>query len=209
MMRTDDSSATSATLLRKIRDWRDGESWARFKHQYEPLLRACCRRFRLDDDAVDEVCQLTWITVANHMERFVYDPRQSFRGWLWRVCHNTAIDYLRVRKSDLVFALDDRDEIERVDELVDAPCSADKAAAAAPATWLRHVEIVQAAVKAKVQPQTWEAFWLFHIRSWTVEETAAALGIGFASVYKAKQRVLRQLEDEGRHIDFTSLEFNG
>jgi RNA polymerase sigma factor (sigma-70 family) len=201
-MRSVDEASTSPTLLSKVRDWRDDVAWVRFKQQYDPLLRNCCRRLNVDGPTVDEICQLTWITVAKRMESFVYDTNQSFRGWLYRVCRTTGIDYIRSHKNDCGLSFDDRDERCQVENMTgdgdeDSTSSLDDARDPVLAPWLQQVEAVQRAVKARVQPQTWEAFWLIQIRSWTVEETVAALGISHASAFKAKERVLRHLRNEG------------
>ena len=54
---------------------------------------------------------------------------------------------------------------------------------------LGEAEKVQAAVRAKVKPQTWDAFWLVAVCDWTVERTAKALGMTHTAVYAARERV--------------------
>ena len=46
-------------------------------------------------------------------------------------------------------------------------------------------EKVQATVKAKVKPSTWDAFWLVAVCDWTVERTAKNLGMTHTAVYAA------------------------
>ena len=62
----------------------------------------------------------------------------------------------------------------------------------------REAEAIQAIVKGRVDPRTWEAFWLVGVLLWTVEETAEHLQMSRVSVYKAKQRVLKGLQTEAR-----------
>ena len=57
---------------------------------------------------------------------------------------------------------------------------------------------IQAAVRLRIQPHTWEAFWLVGVQFWTVEETAKHLEMSNASVFKAKARVIKMLRDEAR-----------
>jgi DNA-directed RNA polymerase specialized sigma24 family protein len=61
-------------------------------------------------------------------------------------------------------------------------------------------ERIQSAVRARVKPHNWEAFWLVAICDWSVERTAQALGMTRAAVYAAKERVARMLRDEGRRV---------
>jgi hypothetical protein len=65
---------------------------------------------------------------------------------------------------------------------------------------LGEAEKVQAAVRARVKPHTWEAFWLVAVCDWTVERTARALGMTHTAVYAARERVARMLHDEGKCV---------
>ena len=65
---------------------------------------------------------------------------------------------------------------------------------------LVEAEKVQAAVKAKVKPHTWEAFWLVAVSDWSVERTAQSLGISKVAVYAARDRVARMLCAEGERV---------
>ena len=65
---------------------------------------------------------------------------------------------------------------------------------------LGEAEKVQAAVRAKVKPWTWDAFWLVAVCDWTVERTAQALGMTHTAVYAARERVARMLCDEGQRV---------
>ena len=70
--------------------------WTKVKERYEPLLHRCCAcTSGLHGADADDVLQETWIAVANRMKTFAYDPRGTFRGWLWKVCHHEAIDFLK------------------------------------------------------------------------------------------------------------------
>ena len=67
----------------------------------------------------------------------------------------------------------------------------------APIFLLEEAEKVQAVVKAKVKPSTWDAFWLVAVSDWTIDRTAKALGMTRIAVYAATQRVSRMLRNEG------------
>jgi RNA polymerase sigma factor (sigma-70 family) len=197
-----DVSKTRTSQLRAIRDWSNHLAWVGFQRKYDPLLRDCCKNLRLDEKTAGEICQLTWIEVARRIESFVYDPTKSFRGWLRVVCLNKARDYRKKAKIHAVFPLEERDEphhagpFPNISEVVTIDDDRDEDPAIG-LLW-RRAEAVQAAVRARVQPQTWEAFWLLAVSDWDLEETVRALGISHASAYKAKQRVMRHLKEEGR-----------
>jgi RNA polymerase sigma factor (sigma-70 family) len=202
-MQCADVGSTSSSQLRAIRDWKNHQAWVEFQHKYDPLLRSYCKSLRLDGQTTDEICQLTWIEVARRIDSFVYDPRKSFRAWLRTMCTNKARDYFKKAKRDLVLPFEDRDEATRTgplrsfgEEGPDSDGYHDEEPVIA--LWRRRAEEVQAAVKAKVKPHTWEAFWLLAVRDCDMEETVEMLGISHFSAFKAKERVSRQLKDEGR-----------
>jgi RNA polymerase sigma factor (sigma-70 family) len=210
-MSTADAGSTRPSQLKAIRDWQNHQGWIDFQRRYDPLLRACCASLRLDGPTTDEVCQSTWIEVARRIKSFEYDPKKSFRGWLRTVCANKARDCFRKAKNHLVLPFEERDDAIRAGqfrswrrEAPDFDCDQDEDPIIS--LWKRRAEEIQTAVKAKVQPQTWDAFWLLRVRDWNLEETVEALGISHASAYKAKERVARQLKDEGRRRYGSSFE---
>src|SRR5689334_18537216 len=97
---------TDPLQLRSVRDWADREAWESFQGRYEPLLRACCRRHGLRGEAADEVCHRTWIEVAGRIRNFEYDPRESFRTWLVRLCRWKMLDYWKALKDSSAVSID-------------------------------------------------------------------------------------------------------
>ncbi len=208
-MRLVDVGKTRPSELRRLADWRNELAWSEFQKRYEPLLRCCCKQLALDESATDEVRQETWIEVAIRMKTFVYDPSQSFRGWLWRVCERKAIDYFRTHAADVVLPYEERDEksLGKIvgvgrnragdgthesaeDEEIDPELSALR----------RSVEQVHDRVKQSVKPETWEAFWLVGIMFWSLKDTARHLNMKIAAVSAAKNRVERRLREEGNEL---------
>ena len=202
-MQLADVSKTRTSQLRAIRDWKNHHAWVEVKQKYDPLLRSYCKSLRLDEQTADEICQLTWIELARRIERFVYDPKKSFRAWLRTVCTNKARDYFKKAKRDLVLPFEERDEAiwsDRISSLGDeaSDSEGDRDEDPVIALWRRRAEEVQAAVRAKIKSHTWEAFWLLAVRGCDIEETVKMLGISPFAAYKAKERVSRYLKDEGR-----------
>ena len=204
-MRLVDDGSTSPTLLREVSDWQDHPAWVRFRDRYDPLLRRWCRGYGLDDDSIDEVCQRIWIELADRMRTFHYDPNRTFRGWLRRVCESRVVDFLRQRQAVCLLSLDDRDGEAGGWRARgrDRPAERDQGEGATDLFrlfLLGEAEKVQAAVRAKVKPHTWDAFWLVAVCDWTVERTAKALGMTHTAVYAARERVARMLRDEGKRV---------
>ncbi len=204
MKRVDDGS-TSPTLLCEVSDWQDHPAWVSFRGRYNPLLRRWCHGYGLDDDSIDEVCQRIWIELADRMRTFHYDPNRTFRGWLRRLCDSRVIDFLRRRQAVSFLSLGDRDaepDAVTLAALIDLgeDDQLEGAAELLRRFLLGEAEKVQGAVRAKVKPHTWDAFWLVAVCDWTVDRTAKALGMTHTAVYAARERVARMLRDEGKCV---------
>ena len=114
------------------------------------------------------------------------------------------LDFLRQRRAAPGHVvLDDRDDERQAATI--APVSAlvendegEEVADLYRMFLLDEAEKVQAAVKARVKPQTWDAFWLVAVCDWKVEQTAAELGLTHTAVYAARERVARMLREEGQ-----------
>src|SRR4030095_12601844 len=92
----DDSLLTRRTLLSRLRNLDDQESWRTFFDLYWRLLYNVARRSGLDDAGAQEIVQETVIAVARNMPGFRYDPaRGTFRQWLLRITRRRIIDHLR------------------------------------------------------------------------------------------------------------------
>ena len=92
----DDSLLTRRTLLSRLRNLDDQESWRTFFDLYWRLLYKVARRSGLDDSGAQEIVQDTVISVARKMPEFRYDPaRGTFRQWLLRITRRRIIDHLR------------------------------------------------------------------------------------------------------------------
>src|SRR5262249_37116561 len=151
-----DADTTNPALLIRLGDWRDHEAWVDFIVRYDPVIRSCRRQFRLDAEAIDELCQRVWIDLARRMRPFRDDPRKTFRGWLFRLCRSRAIDMLRQQKADAVASLDeDRAETRRPDLAEDGDSNREPEHS----RLLRRAQDVQDAVRRRVDERTWRIFW--------------------------------------------------
>jgi RNA polymerase sigma-70 factor (ECF subfamily) len=192
-----DADTTNPALLIRLGDWRDHEAWVDFIVRYDPVIRSCCRQIRLDAEATDELCQRVWIDLARRMRTFRYDPRKTFRGWLFRLCRSRAIDLLRRQKAEAVAPLDeDRAETRSQDIAEDG----DGYREPGHSRLLRRAREVQDAVRRRVDERTWRVFWDIAIEGRSVRETAEAAGLSYAAAFAARKRVSGMLREEGRRL---------
>jgi RNA polymerase sigma factor (sigma-70 family) len=192
-----DADTTNPALLIRLGDWRDHEAWVDFIVRYDPVIRSSCRRFRLDAEASDELCQRVWIDLARRMRTFRYDPRKTFRGWLFRLCWSRAIDMLRRQKAEAVESLAD-DPAETPRQEPDEDGDGDREPEHS--RLLRRAQEVQGAVRRRVDERTWKVFWDIAIEGRSVRETAEAAGLSYAAAFAARKRVSGMLREEGREL---------
>ena len=92
----DTSLQTRKTLLSRLRDLDDHESWRVFFDRYWRLIYNVARRAGLDESSAQDVVQETVISVARQIPGFRYDPqRGTFKKWLLRITQRRIADHLR------------------------------------------------------------------------------------------------------------------
>jgi RNA polymerase sigma-70 factor (ECF subfamily) len=184
-----------------VRDWRDHPAWSAFFERYNPLLHHWCRRFALGSDDADELCQRIWIELMARMRSFRYDPTRGFRGWLWRLFRSRAIDVLRHRRTTLVATSDvagfEQSGLANLPRLTAREDDGADRESAPPLLLLQAAE-AQEAVRSRLDPDTWRAYWMIAIDDRSVRETATALGKNYTAVYNGYKRVDRMLRQEGQ-----------
>jgi RNA polymerase sigma factor (sigma-70 family) len=194
-----DAGTTNPTLLNRLCDWRDHEAWVDFVTRYDPVIRFSSRRYRLDAESTEELCQRVWIDLARRMRTYRYDPGKTFRGWLRRLCQSRAIDLLRKNKANAVEWLEDQ-RAESLWEDVPIGIEVDEPAASERPVLLRQSEEVQDAVRRRVSERTWQVFWKIAILGQSVREAATAAGITYYAAFAAEKRVGLMLREEGQRF---------
>jgi RNA polymerase sigma-70 factor (ECF subfamily) len=186
-----DSGLTRPSLLLRIRDAADSDSWSEFADVYGPLVRAYCRRWGLQDADARDVEQEVLAQVSRSIAAFEYEPaRGRFRDWLGTVTRRKIARLLERSKDRRGTGGDD----------ANARLAALEASGTDP-EWTSdfHARILETAF-ARVRPcfeaSTWDAF----ARVWADGQPAARVadetGLSIDSVYAAKSRVLKRLREE-------------
>src|SRR5688572_15927585 len=83
-----DSLPTRRSLLSRLRNMGDDDSWRAFFDAYWRLIYNVARKSGLSDEDAQDVVQETVISVAKKMPEFRYDPAKgSFKSWLLIITH--------------------------------------------------------------------------------------------------------------------------
>src|ERR1051325_58728 len=90
--------STRYSLLSRLQDWDDAESWRDFFETYWRLIYSVAVKAGLTETEAQEVVQETIISVAKGIHKFKRDPAKgSFRGGLRNGTPCGRIDQLRKR----------------------------------------------------------------------------------------------------------------
>ncbi len=195
--RADTFIPTRQSLLSRLKNWDDQESWRQFFEMYGELIYSFARKAGLSEPESQDVVQETLISVAKEMPGFRYDPEMgSFKGWLCRVTRRRIVDQLRKRLPEDQLRLPEL----RGDALENLP---DNAGHDFGTIWEEEWQkyLLQNAlrrVRHKVHPKQFQMFDLYVVQNWPMKTVRETLGVSAAQVYTAKMRISRLLKSEVR-----------
>ena len=86
---------TRLTLLEKIRDRHDEQSWEDFVDTYRPYLYSICRQMNVEHYDAEELTQDVLVKLWEKLPEFQYSKNGRFRGWLCRVTGNAVKNFFR------------------------------------------------------------------------------------------------------------------
>jgi RNA polymerase sigma factor (sigma-70 family) len=195
----DELIPTRWTLLNRLKDWQDQDSWRVFFDTYWRLIYCVARRAGLSDDASQDVVQETLLTVARRLPDFRTDPQAgSFKGWLMQITRRRIIDQWRKlnRQEKVLEPLGDSEG--RTDLFERLP---DNHVNNLDALWEEEwecnlLEIALEHVKKRVSPKQYQIFDLYVLKQWSVGDVGRTLGVNAGQVYIAKHRVAAILKKE-------------
>lgn len=185
---------TSATLIERLKDKDDEESWNRFYEIYSPLILAFSRSKGCNQELAHDILQEAMVILLSTMPKFDYSPKKGrFRNFLLTIVMGRIRDtYKREKwycslasetKSDWVMGIEDtRLEIpgKKWDQL-----------------WkhnLFHHALEN--VKTKINKLTYQSFALYVLADKSTEYVAKQLNIEKNAVFQHKNRVMKLLREE-------------
>jgi RNA polymerase sigma-70 factor, ECF subfamily len=153
------------------------------------VFRLAYRLTGNEQDAED-VVQETFLRAYKQLQNF--ESRASFGTWLYRICANYSLDLIRSRKRH-------HDRRPPADEETDAMLSI-PASTPGPDRVAYSVQVEEriSVAMAELTEQERTAFVLRHFEGSSIEEIAAALGLGGSaakhSIFRAVQKLRKALE---------------
>jgi RNA polymerase sigma factor (sigma-70 family) len=161
----------------------DAAAWRTLVDRYQGVVWAVAREHRLTDSDAADVCQATWLNLAQHLHR-LRDP-ERLAGWLATTARRESLRVLAVRHREVPFDV--------VESTVDGPESSAVGADTDGAIW-RALHGLPERCRALLR-------LIAHSPELTYAQAARALGIRVSSVGQTRGRCLavlrRRLECDG------------
>ncbi len=193
----DESLQTRASLLSRLKNWDDADSWQDFANTYERLIYSTAMRAGLTDSEAKDVLQEVLLSVAKTIDEFKSDPaRGTFKGWLLNLTRWRITDQFRKRpnlppNSDKK-ASDDTPTVERIPDN-----SQDVLAGIWESEWKQSLlEAAVARLRRRAKPREFQIFDLYALRNWPGSQVAKELGVNLGQIYLVNHRLRKILRKE-------------
>jgi RNA polymerase sigma-70 factor (ECF subfamily) len=200
----EDLIPTRKSLLGRLKDWQDNESWQNFFDTYWKLIYGFAIKRGLTHQEAQETVQETVLAVAKSIPRFEYDPaRCSFKTWLLSVTQSKiANQYAKRARGRAIIPAADDSRTTPLMERVSDEAARQQWEGAWENEWRKNLmDAAIQRVKRRVSIEQFQMFDLFVLKGWRAREVAATLGVTIAHVYVAKHRVAKLIKKEGALLE--------
>jgi RNA polymerase sigma-70 factor (ECF subfamily) len=200
----DEFIPTRQSLLNRLKDWNDQQSWWDFFETYGPVIYRVARQAGLADAEAQDAVQETVISVAEQMPHFQYDPaRGSFRGWLLQITQRRIADQLRRKYYQKDGQSLPKEETLHTSIVEGQPGLVEFSLED---TWndeweqnLRKAAIAR--VKKRADPRHYQIYHLHVLRNLPAKEVARRLRVKVSEVYYAKYKIAALIKREARLLE--------
>jgi RNA polymerase sigma-70 factor (ECF subfamily) len=200
-MESASTSRTSASLLGRVQQSpTDQAAWTEFVKRYGPKIYHWCRQWKLQEADAQDVTQNVLVKLAQRLRSFVYDPAQSFRGWLRTLTEHALSDFLADRER-LVRGSGDSQILELLEGIEARKDLLDQLKEEFDQEIL---EEALARVQVRITPQRWEAFRLTALEGLSGAEVAQRLGMKVGTVFTAKSKIQKLVQEEIGKLESTA-----
>jgi DNA-directed RNA polymerase specialized sigma24 family protein len=188
---------TPVSLLERLRENEAG-AWEEFSVRYVRVLKRWCASWGIQANDMDDIIQETLLVILAQIRGFERRGIGSFRGWMktisWR-CWCDVLAKAERAKNHLLSK-----------SLRESPAAYESLEADFEKLAIH--ELLQSSmsiVKRRVEPKTWEAFYLTAMEQVPAGQAAAKLDMQVDAVYAARCRVQRWITQEFKRLDRPSF----
>jgi RNA polymerase sigma-70 factor (ECF subfamily) len=198
-LRRVDALNTRRSLISRLRNVEDRDSWQDFFDTYWKLIFSVARKAGCTEQEAEEVVQETTVAVSKYIKDYQYDPKVcSFKNWLMHKTQWRIIDQVRKRPPDFLKRVAPPAETSGTSLLDRIP---DPESLELDSLWEEEWEknLVDAAmerVKGRIKPEHYQIFYLSAVRNLGPKRIAETMGVNIAQVYLVRHRVARLIKKE-------------
>jgi len=199
----EDSIPTRYSLLSRLEDRGDQDSWREFFDTYWRLIYSVALKSGLTETEAQDVVQETVISVARDIHKFKRDRALgTFKGWLCQLTRWRIGDQFRKRTR----VRGNEDASVTAPPLPDPADIPDPSGIASESVWDEEwrANLLKAALenlKRRVREEHYQIFDLYMLQQKPAREVARALGVNVGLVYLVKCRMAAQLKREVRRLE--------
>lgn len=97
----DDPYKTRKTLIQRLKENQDEQSWEEFLQTYKRYIYSIIRRMNIYEDDADDIAQQVMIKIWKGIATVDNSPAKPFRNWLSTVTSNCVKDFMRKRRGEV------------------------------------------------------------------------------------------------------------
>jgi RNA polymerase sigma factor (sigma-70 family) len=200
----EDLVSTRWTLIARLKDLDDQESWRQFFDSYWRLIYGVAIKSGLSHAEAQDVVQETVVSVSKNMKTFRADPSfGSFKGWLLNLTRWRITDQVRRRGREARLPAGDNPATtgsSRPEErLPDSEAAFEKIWEQ---EWEHHViERALEKVKLEADARHYQVFYLNAIKQVPAARVAELLNINVDQVYLIKHRLTKIFEEGVKSVE--------
>lgn len=191
-----DYPSTQPSMLERLQRG-DETSWEDFYSLYSPLINCSGKYYHLTDTECEDLIQQVMFKFFDNSKTFTYRAgRIKFRTYFSKLIHNQIVDMLRRKNAqtrlqyNIYVLYEDFHEIF-MDEWRKAAFSEAKAE-----------------LKRRVDEKTFQAFEMYGLQNRPAEQVAEVLEMSLSSLYTAKSRCIKMLQEIIERYNRTDGELN-
>ena len=193
----DELIPTRWTLIKRLKNWDDQESWRQFFEIYWKLIFGVAVKSGLTHEEAEEVVQTTIMSVSKNIKEFKADPAAgSFKAWLLKLTRWRITDQVRKRPPEFEARLHrpSQGDAEAGHATPTEENIPDPAGNFLDAIWDEEwaknlVDAAMEKLKREVTAKHFQIFYLAVIKEASPQQVAKVTGVQVDQVYLIKHRL--------------------
>ena len=167
--------------------------------RYERPVLSLIHRMVRDRELAEDLAQDTFVKVLNALDR--YRPEFKFSSWIFKIAHNTALDWLRRRELPTLSLDGAPDAVSAEAQEATRPMVATDDPSPADFTAGRELRDQLEAAIALLRPEYATAVTLFHMEGLAYEEIAETMSLPLGTVKTFIHRARKELREHVAHLE--------